>query len=228
MARRDFCLGFGNSSPTTSNVKARALGLEGIVAYNNFKIQGEYSAADYKAEASARVSDPSESIKADVDTAYIEALWLVTGEKYSDSYKKGAFGSIKPKSEFNFDSGSGYGAWELGVRYDMFDVTNTDHTGIGVSRFQGTVAGGTGSNYDNNQTCRYVGGQANSSCNSDGGAHTITYGIKWVMNPNMLFKANWAHTKFDTAFKPIDLKNNNTQSTVDSEDLIMIRGQYMF
>ena len=220
--------GFGSSSPTTSNVKAKALGLEGIVAYNNFKIQGEYSAADYKAQASGRSTDPVESIKADVDTAYIEALWLVTGEKYSDSYKKGAFGSIKPKSEFNFDSGSGYGAWELGVRYDMFDVTNTDHTGTGVSRFQGALVGGAGSNYDFNQTCKYVSGQNNADCNSNGGAHTYTYGIKWVMNPNMLIKANWAHTKFDNAFKPIDLKGNDTQKLVDSEDLIMIRGQYMF
>jgi phosphate-selective porin OprO/OprP len=214
--------GYGNTSPTTSSVKARALGLEGIVAYNNFKIQGEYSRADYKANANGRSSDPVESISADVDTAYIEALWIVTGEKYSDSYKKGAFGSIKPKSEFNFDTGSGYGAWELGVRYEMFDVTDTNHTGTGISRFQGTVNGGSA--LDSGQTCKVT----NATCDANGGAKTTTVGIKWVMNPNMLFKANWAHTSFDNAYKPIDLKNNDTQKNIGSEDLIMIRGQYMF
>ena len=104
----------------------------------------------------------------------------------------------------------------------MFDVTDTNHTGTGVSRFQGTVAGGSA--LDSGQTCKVT----NATCNANGGANTITVGIKWVMNPNMLFKANWAHTKFDTAFQPIDLKNNDTQKTIDSEDLIMIRGQYMF
>ena len=212
---------YGDASPTTSTVKARALGLEAIAAYNNFKIQGEYSRADYKANANGRTVDPVESIRADVDTAYIEALWIVTGEKYSASYKKGAFGSIKPNSEFNFDTG-GYGAWELGVRYDMFNVTDTNHTGGGVSRFQGTVNGGSA--LDKEQTCKVT----NGTCDANGGAHTTTVGIKWVMNPNMLFKANWSHTSFDNKFRPIDLNNNETMKTINSEDLIMIRGQYMF
>jgi len=209
---------YGSASPTTASVENRAIGIEGIVAYNSLKVQGEYSDAYYNAQSAGRTSDPGQSIKADVATGYIEAMYLLTGEKYSDFYKKGAFGSIKPKSEFNFDTNSGLGAWEIGLRYEMFDVSGAQLTGPGVGRFQGTV---NSPSADNN-TCKTL------TCDGNGGANTTTLGIKWVLNPNMLVKANWAHTKYDTAFKPIDLKNNDTQKMISEEDLIMIRGQYMF
>ena len=209
---------YGSASPTTASVENRAIGIEGIVAYNSLKVQGEYSDAYYNAQSAGRTSDPGQSIKADVATGYIEAMYLLTGEKYSDFYKKGAFGSIKPKSEFNFDTNSGLGAWEIGLRYEMFDVSGAQLIGPGVGRFQGTV----NSPSADSQTC------ASTTCDGNGGANTTTLGIKWVLNPNMLVKANWAHTKYDTAFKPIDLKNNDTQKLISEEDLIMIRGQYMF
>lgn len=194
------------------------MGIEGIIAFNSLKVQGEYSDAYYKAKSAGRTSDPGQSINADVATGYIEAMYLLTGEKYSDFYKKGAFGSIKPKSEFNFDTASGLGAWELGIRYDMFDVSGATLVGPGVGRFQGTV----NSPSHDNQTCK------TTTCDGNGGANTTTVGIKWVLNPNMLVKAAWAHTKYDTPFKPIDLKNNDTQKFISEEDLIMVRGQYMF
>jgi len=209
---------FGAASPTTASVENRAFGVEGIVAFNSLKVQGEYSDAYYNAISAGRTSDPGQSIKADVATGYLEAMYLLTGEKYSDFYKKGAFGSIKPKSEFNLDSGSGRGAWEIGLRYEMFDVSGATLTGPGVGRFQGTVNVPSSTN----QTC------ATTSCDGNGGASTYTLGIKWVLNPNMLVKAAWAHTEYDTAFKPIDLKNNDTQKLISKEDLIMVRGQYMF
>jgi phosphate-selective porin OprO/OprP len=131
--------GYNVVAPTTSSVHTDRFGLEGILAWNNFKLQGEYSDAYYNAISAGRTSDPGQSIKADVATGYLEAMYLLTGEKYSDFYKKGAFGSIKPKSEFNLDSGSGRGAWEIGLRYEMFDVSGATLTGPGVGRFQGTV-----------------------------------------------------------------------------------------
>jgi phosphate-selective porin OprO/OprP len=221
---------FGASAPNTASVQNKAVGLEGILALNNFKIQGEYSNANYSAHSSnSRTTDTAhtDAIQADVYTGYIEALWLVTGEKYADFYKKGAFGAIKPKAEYNLDSGSGLGAWELGIRLDSFDVNGT-LTGVGKSRFQGAVTGGTGAAYDNLQTCKIAAG----TCNPSGGASTWTLGAKWVLNPNMLIKANYSYTNFDNAFRPIDLKNNNasnaTQKSISGEDLFMIRGQYMF
>ena len=53
------------------------------------------------------------------------------------------------------------------------------------------------------------------------------------MNPNMLIKGNYTHTNFDDAFAPIDIGTtaNRTSSNIKNighENLLMIRGQYMF
>jgi phosphate-selective porin OprO/OprP len=222
--------GYHVASPNAANAHADNVGIEGILAYNNFKLQGEYSQAFYKASSSS-----GDSIQADVDTWYAEALWLITGEKYSDDYKKGAFGSLKPKSEFNMDKGTGYGLWELGFRVDAFDVGNTSLTSVLGSRFQGTVdtrAAGAGTKPD---TCTTVSGTSTNSTTGagcGGGAQSYTGSIKWVMNPNMLIKANYTYTKYDNAFAPIDIgsasRTQTNVNTIDHENLLMIRGQYMF
>ena len=164
----------------------------------------------------------------------LQAVAVITGEKYADSYKKGAFGAIKPKSEVNFDTGSGYGAWELGFRVDAFDVNNTKSSGSTKSRFQGSTNGLTSGkidecNYGSTGATTPVGG----SC--DGGAISYTAGLKWILNPNMLFKLNYTHTKFDDAFYPVDIgskvsgvRTTSNLKSIDNEDLIMLRGQLMF
>jgi phosphate-selective porin OprO/OprP len=222
---------YGMNSNNTASVHSDNVGLEAIAAYNNFKLQGEYSSAFYKANSTG-----GDRISADVDTWYAEALWIMTGEKYSDAYKKGAFGLVKPKNEFTMDTGSGLGLWEIGVRMDAFDVSNTSTTNVTNAggdvigtRFQGSV-----DNLDSKKTtCNNTSTNAlsdGSGCG--GGAKSYTASIKWVMNPNMLIKANWTHTKFDNAFAPIDagtarVIGTNTQA-IDTEDLLMVRGQWMF
>ena len=210
---------YGTASPNTSDAHADNVGVEGILAYNNFKLQGEYSSAFYKANSTG-----GDSIAADVDTWYAEGLWLVTGEKYADAYKKGAFGLLKPKNEFNMDTGSGLGLWELGFRVDAFDVKNTSFTNTtGSTRFQGAVNTYAAGIHD---TCNGTGG---AGCG--GGAQSYTASIKWVMNPNMLIKGNYTHTNFDDAFAPIDIGTTRTAATIKNighENLLMIRGQYMF
>jgi phosphate-selective porin OprO/OprP len=182
-------------------------------------------------------------MKADVKTWYAEALWLVTGEKYADAYKKGAFGALKPKNEFNMDSGTGYGLVELGFRVDAFDVNNTSNTGSGTSRFQGATDGVTTNSATASKgkidECSYTGSGVNTvagSCN--GGATSYTAGVKWIWNPNMMFKANYTYTDYDNAFYAIDIGAKTPRVTgitpnaglkkIDHEDLFMIRGQYSF
>jgi phosphate-selective porin OprO/OprP len=229
--------GLGNAtyhmnSNNTASVHSDNVGLEGIAAYNNFKIQGEYSQAFFKASSTG-----GDQIQADVDTWYAEALWIMTGEKYSDAYKKGAFGALKPKNEFTMDTGSGLGLWEIGARMDVFDVSNTQliSNAVGNGSVIGSRFQGAADNLDSKKTtCNgtaYSGGtQDGAGCG--GGAKSYTASIKWVMNPNMLIKANWTHTKFDNAFAPIDTGTNRTIGTntkaIDTEDLLMIRGQWMF
>jgi phosphate-selective porin OprO/OprP len=232
-------IGYGITNPESASVKNNTYGLEGILAYNNFKLQGEYANSDYEASSTGRasktdVTPSTEYMKANVDTWYAEALWLVTGEKYSDSYKKGAFGTIKPKNEFNMDTGSGTGAIELGFRVDVFDVSDTSITGVNnVSRFQGAIDA-------SKKDTAYVECNTTGRAGCDGGAKSYTAGVKWIWNPNLLWKLNYTYTDFDHAFAPIDIgakesatnqspvRSSSVNKLIDHEDLLMVRAQYAF
>jgi len=227
---------YGTSNPESASVKNDTWGLEGIAAYNNFKLQGEYSQASYEAKASgihggATPGDTTQqALNADVETYYGEVLWLVTGEKYSETYKKGAMGAIKPKNEFNLEDGSGTGAIELGFRVDGFNVSNTSTTGAdNKSRFQGTIP-----------STKLNSALVECSVGCDGGAISYTLGAKWIWNPNLLWKLNYTYTSFDNPFAPIDIgaketntnqnpvRSSTTNKLMDHENLLMLRGQFMF
>ncbi len=102
----------GNFSTLDDTVDLERKGLELALAYDNFKLQGEYLTTTFSGDTAGGSFDK------DLNTAYISAMWMITGEKYADSYKGGRFGGIKPKKDFKNGSG---GAWELGVRYSMLD-----------------------------------------------------------------------------------------------------------
>lgn len=215
--------GYGVSSPTSAQVDNRAYGLEAIAAFGPFKLQGEYMDSKFDANH----ANTGNRVQADVNAYYAEALWLITGENYADAYKAGGWGSIKPKTPFDMETGKGKGAWELGLRFDQFDVDNTSIVGSTNSRFQGST-----SNQDATNNTSVVASGANGS---NGGAKTYTAGIKWILNPNMRVLLNYSHTKFDNAFKPIDVSttiaggsSNANVQTVDSENLIMLRTQLSF
>lgn len=89
-------------------------GLEGAVAVGSVKLQGEYIRNTFKGQTA------SSGFNNNIDSWYAEALWLVTGETYADSYKEGSWSTIKPKNNFEF--GKGTGAVEVGARYTKFDA----------------------------------------------------------------------------------------------------------
>jgi phosphate-selective porin OprO/OprP len=214
-------------SDETFQAKSRALGLEAIVARGPFKIQGEYGRANHKAKY--QLSSGETGMDIDTNTWYGEALWLVTGEKYSDSYKKGVFGSIKPKNNFDADGGSGWGALELGFRMEAYDakdgsITNWQSSGDGKgARYQGSLNCATGDTTANDGTAQ----QNVTGCKS--GAKTYTAGLKWILNPNVLVKLNYMHTKFDNEWKHYDVNSSAaTTPYIKKEDLLMFRTQYTF
>ena len=226
---------YNTSSPSTSHVNNRKGGVEGAIAYKNFKVQGEWSSAYWDAYTPAGSylgASTGETLKADIDTWYIEALWTLTGEKYADNYKKGAFGALKPNKEVNLETAEGLGLWEIGFRIDEVNVNGGSMTSADdYTRLQGSVAKGTSID-----TCS---GKSTQACRNglSGGATSYTAGIKWVLNPNFLVKANYTYTNFDQAFSPIDVgqkdvnlgrKGTGSMNLIDHEDLIMVRGQYMF
>jgi phosphate-selective porin OprO and OprP len=191
-----------------AKVVQEALGLEGIFARGPFKVMGEYSRGQYKAE-----HNMGSNVQYDTDTFYMEAGYFITGEKYADSYKNGVFGGFKPKNTFDLDKGD-LGAIELAFRIEGFRVedTNLGVTGLG-SRLQGTLDGG---------------GTTNGTKSK---ADTYTAGIRWILNPNVVFKANYAYTNLGRNYAPIDISSNSNSTNganVGSEQLFMTRLQYMF
>ena len=81
-----------------------------------------------------RPRNPAFPDSRDINSGYVSALWLITGERYAESYRNGVFGRIVPISNFE-PGGSGTGAWELGLRYSIYDAsdfTRTNPVGSGV------------------------------------------------------------------------------------------------
>ena len=222
---------YHTDSPSTASVDSRKGGLEGSLAYKNFKVQGEYGQAYYDAKNSPLTKDTT--LKADIDTWYAEALWTLTGESYASAYKKGAYGLVKPNNEVNFDTGSGLGLWEIGARVDAVQMRNLEMYGTDT-RVQGAVDKRVASGADSLDTCKNASAGSGTCTGAKAGATSYTASIKWVLNPNFLIKANYTYTDFDNAFAPIDVGTKTTARTtanmklIDHEDLLMIRGQYMF
>ncbi|CEN55551.1 OprO/OprP family phosphate-selective porin [Candidatus Methylopumilus turicensis] len=205
------------ASDNSSQVSAKALGLEGIVARGPFKLQGEYVRSDYK----ANYNDVAK-MSLDANAWYAEAAWMITGESYADSYKKGVFGAIKPKSMYDMDGGKGWGAWELAFRAEGYNVENGSLTGgASSSRFQGNLSCASGSSETINTGSSKTAAQAN--CES--GAKSYTAGLRWIANPNLLFKLNYTYTKFDYKWDHFDTEGTKF---MDNEQVMSLRGQWMF
>ena len=199
-----------------ATVEQRAAGLEGIFAKGPFKVMGEYSKGQY--EGTIALASPNK-VQYDTTTYYLEAGYFLTGEKYADSYKNGVFGGFKPKNEFNLDNGD-LGAIELAFRVEGYQVDDGNITGAG--RFQGNLASyTTASNSSTSSEYGTAGAAPKSS------ATTYTAGIRWILNPNVVVKANLAHTKLGYNYTPIDINAANA-ANINGETLLMTRLQYMF
>jgi phosphate-selective porin OprO/OprP len=204
-------VGFSAASPNTALLNNKAYGLEVAGAYGPFKIQGEFTDQKFEAEAA------SNTASLDAKAYYVEALWMLTGENYSDWYKNGAWGGIKPKSNFDVETGKGKGAWEVGFRYDEYKVDNVAYNVNGSSTNLNRVQGSSATNTTGAKETYTVNG-------ANGGAKTYTVGIKWQLTPNMRMLANYSHTKFDDTFTAVD----TAIAGISKEDLLMVRTQFSF
>jgi phosphate-selective porin OprO/OprP len=211
---------YGCVGEYSAKVHQQAMGLEGIFATGPFKVMGEYSRGQYTATHNA-----GNEVKYDTNTYYVETGYFLTGEKYANSYKNGVFGGFKPNNEFDLDKGD-LGAIELALRLEGYDVEDGSISGAG--RFQGNLssyAAGGSTNLSSNGSASSEYGVAGSAPKSK--AMTYTAGIRWILNPNIVLKANLAHTKLGYSYTPIDIGSANA-AQVNSETLFMTRLQYMF
>jgi phosphate-selective porin OprO/OprP len=195
------------------------VGLEGAFAVNNIKVQGEYA----RANMSGQTGTTGDKLDLNADVFYGELMYLATGEKYADAYKGGAFGSIKPKDNFDLDKNT-WGAWEFGLRAEKYTVDGFNLTegsggvaeGVGATRVRGATscessAGGT-------QSASAIRGCKASST-------TYTAGIKWILNPNAMVKLNYSRTNFGYEWEHFDLDDSRR---LNKEDLLMVRTQMTF
>jgi phosphate-selective porin OprO and OprP len=98
-----------------ANVKdATFLGGEAAAVYGPFSVQGEYG--------HLRLDRRGVLPELDFDGFYAFASFFLTGE--SRSFKNGVVDRLKPLKDFDPAKGQ-WGAWEVAVRYDRLDLTDT-------------------------------------------------------------------------------------------------------
>ncbi len=154
---------FASAPLTNGQIDRRLTAAEALASIKQWKLQSEWWQARYAGEAPVNY-DRS------IDSYYVSAGWLITGEMYADSYRNGVFGRIKPRNTFGLDTDAGWGAWEAMVRYSVFDA----------SEFTATNPVGTGV---------LVAGSANK-------ARAVTAQVKWMPNPVVRLLVDYIVTDF--------------------------------
>ncbi len=203
-----------NAGPTAtggtfSGIDRSRVGLEGVVAYSQFKIQAEWMQNNSDFSTQTAVGGAKRNYDLDIENWYAEALWAITGESYADIYKNGIFGGIKPKNDFNPSTFSG-GAWEIGLRYSEFDASDYNVAGIG----QGVT--GTA---DARITTKAAGFAK---------AEAWTLGLKFLPTANTRLMLNYVSTDFKDAIGGDTGGIVLNRKRVDDEDAIIMRAQWMF
>ena len=164
--------------------------------------------------------------EADVTTGYVTASYLLTGESYADSYKGGKMGGIKIKNPFDFEKGTGKGAFEIGARYEYLGVDDATITNTTASTYDETRARGawdcgtTSATYGTGT----IGSNPLSGC--DVSVHQYTVGLKWIANPNVLAKVSLTYSDYGHDVIAPDF--GTMTNTFDSETMLQTRVQWMF
>ena len=198
------------------NHENRFAALEGIFAKGPFKLQGEYGQGSF--EGTNEVNNVG--AEADVTIGYLSANYMLTGEHYSKSYKGGKMKGIKIKNPFDFENGTGTGAWEIGARYEYLgidDMKMTQQASYDETRARG--AWDCGGSVDDTYK-----GITGSGCDLD--IHQYTIGVKWIANPNVLAKVSLTYADYGEKVQAPDFGSET--NSFDSETLLQTRIQWMF
>ena len=173
-------------------------GVEGVLSYGPFKAQGEYAHVNWEGVIAATAATFDQSAKA----WYGDVQWLVSGETYKDSYKKGKFDRLTPKKDFDPTTFSG-GLWEVSAGYSKFDASDITTTSSGFK-----IGSGNLTNV----------------------ADTWRVGVKFIPEANTRILLNFVKTDFDRAVSTAGISSGNATSgiNVTSEKAINMRVQYDF
>ena len=138
---------------------------EFVVVYGPWTFQSEYQRGWFR-EATIPATGPGERLHLgtiQLQAAYAELLYFLTGEHRYYNRKTAAFGRVTPNQNFTgfgmtedgcdgCDPCGGTGAWQIGARYSWIDMDNNG------------IAGGT--------------------------VHDVTLGLNWFLNPYMKWQWN--------------------------------------
>lgn len=189
---------------TSPSVDRTRLGFETALAYGPFKLQGEIAQAKFK----GRTTDATpQNFDKGIDAWYLSLHWMITGERYAETYRNGVFGRMSPISPYE-PGGSGSGAWELAVRFSEFDATDFP--------IVAAAPAGNGTGFTT------VGSLANPTATNK--AKALTLGLKWIWTPNFKIYLNYIDTKFDNGirFSP----TGGTPFTSDNERAVTMRAAF--
>ena len=194
---------FNAAGRNVSNIDRTIASAELLLAYGPVKLQSEYWTAEY---AGTRYSPgPVTEFSPKINVGYVAALWLITGESYSDFYRDSIPQKIKPRNRFAWGPDNGWGAWEVGLRYSIFDGSDFNNSNpVSTGQLGGTATGVTP--------------VVTASTNK---ARAYTAQLKWIQNVYTRTMLDFVRTEFDT---PVVA---NGQS-IDHETAIMMRFQVDF
>jgi phosphate-selective porin OprO and OprP len=130
---------FTPGAAQTANYDRKRTALETSIAWNQFKLQAESLSVNIKPN-SGTVIGTAALADADIKTNYAELLWLVTGEKYADAYRGGAYGAIKPNTAFK-KGADGWGAFEVGARFSKLDGADFTSSATSTNGAKATTLG---------------------------------------------------------------------------------------
>lgn len=215
--------GYGLAANNNTNISKNLQGLELALATGAFKFQSEIFDNTYSVRSVSCVDGSTSCIYPQFDlkakAVYYEGFYNLTGESWASAYRSGAFTSIKPKVNFGVGPNGGWGAWQIGLRYSSYEVTEPSYfaystTSSGVSTRK-NISGSTNTN-------GFSRGENSTKAN------TWTLGVNWILNPNSRILLNYADTKFVTPVTYLSTSTPSTLGTTTGEKVVSVRTQLNF
>ena len=224
-------LGYNQSANNAITIGQKLRGVEFAGARGPFKFQMENFNSKYDAKGTvqnltntttANTADHAMGVQVKAD--YMEFMYNITGESFSEAYKGGNFGGLKVKSIFMRDYGgvvgNGIGAWQVGYRASKYSA-NLPVTASGCTT-TGSCATSVTSGASN------IGSRVQNAES----AKTNTYALNWILNSNARVMFNYAETKYAHNIVLLDANNsvtgNPTGGATDKERVISVRSQFNF
>lgn len=147
---------------TISANHAYAAGVEFAGNWRNFFLQAENFWFGIERPKPTTLSNPK------FDGYYVEGSWVITGE--SHRYNMATASYQTPRPYVPFSKGSGWGAWELAMRYSHTDL-NSNAGLLGNASTANSVRGGE--------------------------QDIFTVGLNWYLNANLRFLLDYSRIKVD-------------------------------